>query len=134
MKRFLLSWGIFIAFFIAALVLYSHPQILEVQGKTGIAKVIVWMAFLAFVGYSYHCSRRENLFRTIRTMNGLYWGRQIGTDLYIGVALFLSFIYLHEGSIITLLFWLVPTLLFANLATLLYVAIHLESILARFVF
>ncbi len=132
MKKFLFSWGIFIAFLVAALSLNWHPQMLEFSGNVGLVKACVWIAFLAFVGYSYYSGTRENLFRTIRTMNGLYWGRQIGIDLYIGVTLFLIFIYLHEGSIIVLAFWLVPTLLFANLATLLYVAIHLESILARF--
>ncbi len=134
MKNYLLSWGIFIAFFLAALGLYWHPQILEFSGNVGLIKACVWIVLLAFAGYSYYSSTRENLFRTIRTMNGLYWGRQIGIDLYIGVSLFLIFIYLHEGSIISLAFWLIPTLLFANLATLLYIVIHLESILARFLY
>ncbi len=124
---------IFAAFALAAFALYGHPQVFEFKGHVGLIKACVWLAFLAFVAYSYYCSTRENIFRTIRTMNGLYWGRQIGIDLYIGVSLFLVFIFLHEGSIIPLLFWLIPTLLFANLATLLYIAINLESILARFI-
>jgi hypothetical protein len=41
-------------------------------------------------------------------------------------------IWLHEGFIIALI-WLVPVLLFANLATLLYVAVHFESLVDRFV-
>jgi hypothetical protein len=44
----------------------------------------------------------------------------------------LSVVYLHEGPLAALA-WLVPVLLFANLATLLYVAIHFEALVARFV-
>jgi hypothetical protein len=43
----------------------------------------------------------------------------------------LSVIILHEGFVVALV-WLVPVLLFANLATLLYVAIHFEALVARF--
>ena len=132
MNRNLIAWLIYGAFAVTALALHWHPQLLDFSGHTGIAKAIVWAAYLAFLVYSLHCSRNENIFRTIKTMNSLYWGRQIGIDLYIGVSLFLAFIYLHEGSVLVFALWLVPALLFVNLATLLYVAIHLESILARF--
>jgi hypothetical protein len=47
--------------------------------------------------------------------------------------LFLAVIYRHQGSVLVLAAWLIPVLLFANLATLLYVAIHFEALVARFV-
>jgi len=49
-----------------------------------------------------------------------------------GLLLFLAVIYLHQGSVLVLAAWLIPVLLFANLATLLYVAIHFETLVARF--
>jgi hypothetical protein len=98
----------------------------------GAAKAVVWLAFLLFTAYSIYCSGRENIFKTIRTMARLHWGRQIGLDLYLGLALSLAVICLHEGPI-ALALWLVPVLLFANLATLLYLAVHFESLVARLV-
>jgi hypothetical protein len=132
MNQNLISWGVFAAFVVGAVALGWHPAILRFEGPMGAAKAVVWLAFLAFTAYSIYCSGRENIFRTIRTMARLHWGRQIGIDLYLGLLLSLSVIYLHEGSL-AVLAWLVPVLLFANLATLLYVAIHFEALVARFV-
>ena len=53
--------------------------------------------------------------------------RQIGADLYLGLFLGLIIVYLHSGFIAVLL-WLIPTLVFANLAMLLYFAIHFDAI------
>lgn len=65
-------------------------------------------------------------------MSGLHWGRQIGIDLYIGITIMAFFIYLHSGSVFVLLLWLLPLFAFANLATLLYIAIHYDSIVEKF--
>jgi hypothetical protein len=132
MKQNLISWGVFTAFVVAAVILGWHPAIFRFEGATGAAKAVVWLAFLSFTAYSIYCSGRENIFRTIKSMARFHWGRQIGIDLYLGLLLSLSVIYLHEGSLAALA-WLVPVLLFANLATLLYVAIHFEALVARFV-
>ena len=132
MNQNLISWGIFAAFVVCAVALGWHPAILRFEGPMGAAKIFVWLAFLSFTAYSIYCSGRENIFRTIRSMARLHWGRQIGIDLYLGLLLSLSVIWLHEGFIIALI-WLVPVLLFANLATLLYVAVHFESLVDRFV-
>src|SRR5687767_2969403 len=123
MKQNAISWGVFVAFVACALGFEWHDRILSLKGPMGAAKAAVWLVFLAFLGYSIHCSRKENIFKTIRSMYQLYWGRQIGTDLYLGLLLSLSVIYLHQGSLAALL-WFIPVMLFANLATLLYVAIH----------
>lgn len=128
----LLFWAIFAAFAVAAVAVEWHQQIAAFSGGLGIAKLFVWAAFFLFVAYSYYCSTQENIFKTIEKMGALHWGRQIGIDLYIGVGLSLVLIYLNEGSIWVLLFWLLPMLLFANLATLLYVALNVESLAAHF--
>jgi len=112
---------------------------LSIGAATGFAgrltplAVVLAMVACLFTAYSIYCSGRENIFKTIRTMAWLHWGRQIGTDLYLGLLLFLAVIYLHQGSVLVLAAWLIPVLLFANLATLLYVAIHFEALVARFV-
>ncbi len=128
----LLPWGVFAAFVAGAIGFGLHPAMFRFDGPMGLGKLVVWLAFLLFTAYSIYCSGRENIFRTIKTMSRLHWGRQIGIDLYLGLLLFLSVIYLHQGSLLVLALWFVPVLLFANLATLLYVAIHFESLVARF--
>ncbi|SMD35390.1 hypothetical protein SAMN04488029_2492 [Reichenbachiella faecimaris] len=104
----------------------EHPFISH--GPYPIGKSIIWCAFLAFSGYSYFCSAKESLFRTIKSMLKLHWGRQIGTDLYLGLVLFMLFMFFHQESWLIPLFWLLPVLAFANLATLLYLALHYDSI------
>lgn len=128
----LIAWSVFALFVACALGVEWHSDILDFTGALGGAKGVVWLAFLGFTAYSIYCSTQENIFRTIRSMAQLHWGRQIGIDLYLGLALSLSIIFLHQGPI-ALLLWVVPVLLFANLATLLYVAIHFDSLVARFV-
>jgi len=132
MKANLISWGVFGAFVACAIGFGWHAALFRFDGPMGLAKIVVWLAFLLFTAYSIYCSGRENVFKTIRTMARLHWGRQIGTDLYLGLLLFLAVIYLHQGSVLVLAAWLIPVLLFANLATLLYVAIHFETLVARF--
>jgi hypothetical protein len=133
MKANLISWGVFAAFAACAVGFGWHAALFRFDGPMGAAKLVVWLAFVLFTAYSIYCSSRENIFKTIRTMARLHWGRQIGIDLYLGLSLFLAVIYLHQGSVLVLAAWLIPVLLFANLATLLYVAIHFEALVARFV-
>ena len=131
MNQNLIPWGVFAAFVVCAVVLGWHPAIFRFEGPMAAAKIFVWLAFLSFTAYSIYCSGKENIFKTIKTMARFHWSRQIGIDLYLGLLLALSVIYLHEGFVVALV-WLVPVLLFANLATLLYVAIHFEALVARF--
>jgi hypothetical protein len=127
-----LSWAVFFAFVAAALSLSWHSRMLEFDGASGIGKAMVWLAFVLFTGYSVYCSTKENIFKTIARMAQLHWGRQIGLDLYLGLILFCTVVYLQSGWLVLVL-WLLPILLFANLATLLYVAIHFDALVARFV-
>lgn len=124
------SWAVYAAFVAAALYLNWHPKLFSFDGDLGVLKLIVWAVFLSFLAYSVYCSTRENIFRSIRKIAELHWGRQIGIDLYLGLFIFLIFIYLHEGFFAAAL-WALPTLLFANLSTLLYLAIHFDAIASK---
>ena len=116
----------------AALVFGWQDDTLSFAGPLGGIKLAVWVLWLSFLGYSVYCSTQESLFRTMGKMAGLHWGRQIGLDLYLGVSLALIIIYLHEGSLAVVL-WLVPAVVYANLAILLYFAIHFDALVARFI-
>lgn len=131
MRKNLIPWSVFSLFVVFALAASWHPTIFQFEGAVGVGKAIVWLAFITFTGYSIYCSGRENLFRSIGSIAKLHWGRQVGLDLYLGLILFLGFVFLREGLLV-LLFWSLPVLLFGNLATLLYVAIHFESIVSLF--
>lgn len=126
-----LMWGAFAAFVAIALAVDGHPDLFTPKRLPG-GKHALWGVWVLFLAYSFYSSTRENLFRTIGVLSRLWWGRQIGLDLYIGASLSLGLIYLHEGSALVMLAWLLPVLAFVNLATLLYFAIHYDSIVARF--
>jgi hypothetical protein len=125
-------WIVYFGFAIYALVANWQISTFEFSGAQGVGKALTWLTLLAFLFYSLYSSSQENIAHIIRDMKACYWGRQIGIDLYLGVAIVLSLIYLNEGSVGVLLVWLVPLIIFANLATLLYLAIHFDQIVARF--
>ncbi len=120
-------WSLYAVF--VAVALYSNWQgsTLNFNGPLGGIKAIVWLALLGFLIYSVYCSFRENFFRSVRSIASLHWGRQIGADLYLGLFIGLLVIALNEGVVVALI-WLLPILVYANLAMLLYVAIHFDSI------
>ena len=122
-----LLWGAYAVFVGLAFYLNWHERMFQFSGSLAMLKLSVWAVFLCFLAYSVYCSTREDLFRTIGQMSKLYWGRQIGADLYLGLFLGLIIVYLH-GGIVAVLLWIIPTLAFANLAILLYFAIHFDAI------
>ena len=124
-------WGAYALFFVSALYLNWHERMFEFGAQLGTLKLAVWAALVCFLAYSVYCSSREDLFRSIREIGKLHWGRQIGTDLYLGLSLGLIIVYLHGGALAALL-WAIPTLAFANLAILLYFAIHFDAIVDKF--
>jgi len=126
-----LLWLVYFVF--AALAVYFdwHGDVFSFSGPLAPFKAIIWLAFAGFLAYSVYASRHESLFRTVKVMNRLYWGRQIGADLYIGCFLAMFIIYLNDGALAAAL-WLVPTLLFANLSILLYFALNFEKLVALF--
>jgi hypothetical protein len=132
MKKFnYLFWGFWAIWTIGVLYLEANAQTFSLQTPYAGLKYFLWLLFIAFTAYSYYCSTRENIFKTFKIMNSLHWGRQIGIDLYLGVTLSLMFIFLHQGSLVMFL-WLLPCLIFANIATLFYFAVHFDGIVAQF--
>lgn len=129
-KRGLFLWCIYALFVVSALFLNWHENPFKFDTPLGAIKLSVWLVLAGFLAYSIYCTSREDLFRSIRSILSLYWGRQIGADLYIGLSLGLLIIYLNEGALAVLL-WLFPIVAFANLAVLLYFAIHFDSIVMK---
>jgi len=129
----IVPWAVFAVFVSIALATHQGEPLFRSEGPYGPGKLIAWLLFLMFLAYSVYCSRRENIFRTIRSIYPFHWARQIGIDLYLGLVCALFLIYLNEASLLVLLLWLLPVLLFANLATLLYFAMHYDSIVSLFV-
>ena len=135
MKQFIkknLLWIIFIAFAIMALLTKEDASVFVSHGLYPFGKYIIWILFGSFLGYTIHCSRKENFFKSIKRMNEMYWGRQVGIDLYLGLLLPLLVIYLHGGSVV-LLMWIIPVLINANLFTLLYFALNYDSLVSQFI-
>ena len=127
-----LLWLAFVVFVACALYADWHENLFALRGPLAPVKALVWLTLAGFLGFTIFASARENLFRSIDEIGELYWGRQIGIDLYIGLLIFLFFVYLNEGSLLVTLCWLIPAIAFVNLATLVYLAIHFEEIVAKF--
>lgn len=127
MKSKNISWLIYVSFVLLAIFINSEHPFMSF-GPHSYGKYLMWLLFLVFSAYTYHCSSHESLFKTIKTMNGLYWGRQIGIDLYLGLFMFIAFVFFHQQTVLVSLLWIIPILIFGNLATLLYLALHYDSI------
>ena len=129
-KSGLALWGLYGAFALFAVLANMQESTFQFSGPLGGLKAIVWLALLAFLGYSVYCSFRENFFRSLRSIATLHWGRQIGADVYLGLFISLIIIFLNEGALVALI-WLVPILIYANLVVLLYLAINFDSIVTK---
>ncbi len=126
-------WFVFFVFVALAVVFRGAEPLFLSQGPYPLGKIVVWVIFFVFLLYTLGCSARENFFKSMRSLFPYLWARQVGIDLYIGLILSACIILLVEGSLWVMLIWLVPMILFGNLATLLYVALHYDSILVYFV-
>ncbi|MCA9541720.1 MAG: hypothetical protein KC620_22640 [Myxococcales bacterium] len=124
-------WLAYLAFAAGAFALTADERLFSFSGRGAPGKAAVWVVWIGFLLYSVVASTKANLFDTIREMSGDWWGRQIGTDLYIGITMFAALIYFNEGSPLTLLIWLAPLIIYANLTTLLYLAIHYDQIVDK---
>ncbi len=129
--RGLALWGIYGAFASYAIYANWHQTMFQFGGPLGAVKIALWAALIGFLAYSVYCTSREDLFRSIGVIATLHWGRQIGADLYLGLFVGIFLIYLNEGAVVALI-WVLPTLAFANLSILLYMAINFETIVAKF--
>ena len=120
-------WVLFAVFVVLAIAFNEEPIFLS-SGPYAAGKIVAWVAFLAFLLYSLDVGNKESFFKALKRMYPILWSRQIGIDLYIGVSMFLTLMYINESSIIVFCLWLIPTIIYANLATLLYLALHYDSI------
>ena len=127
-----ISWILFFLFVVCAVYFSWHENLFTYERPLDAGKFVIWAVFVGFTAYSVYCSYNEDLFKTIKVMSGLHWGRQIGIDLYIGVSILLFLVYLQSGSVLVLLLWLLPFLVFANLATLLFLALNYDQIVDAF--
>ncbi len=129
-KSGLVLWGLYVAFATYALTANMRETTFQFGGTLGGVKAVVWLALIGFLSYSIYCSFRENFFRSVRSIATLHWGRQIGTDLYLGLFIAIFIIFLNEGALVVLI-WLVPILFYANPVVLLYLAIKFDSIVTK---
>ncbi len=125
-------WILFIGFAIFAVSSRQDKFIFVSQSPYSFGKYIVWIIFVCFFAYSIYASSKENFFRTLTRISKMFWGWQIGIDLYIGLVLPLIIIHLH-GGVFVFLVWLIPVLIYANLATLLYLALNYDSLINHFI-
>ncbi len=125
-------WVVFAIFAFTAMYFHDGEPLFISHGAYPAGKAIAWIIFIWFLLYSIYCSTKENIFKTIKTIFPLHWARQIGIDLYLGLAMTTFLIYLNEGSLLILALWFIPIVLFANLASLLYVAMNYDSIVSNF--
>jgi hypothetical protein len=126
-------WLFYFIFVLVALFNHSAEPLFTSNGPYALGKPFVWMVLVLFLIYTLRISVKENFFKSLGQLSPILWSRQIGLDLYIGLMLPLFIIYLNEGSLLVMLIWFLPIFVFANLATLLYVALNYDSIVALLV-
>ncbi|MEM7439666.1 MAG: hypothetical protein AAF393_08710 [Pseudomonadota bacterium] len=132
LKRYSL-WIFYAAFLLLAVIFGGRESLFtSADERLTMAKTVVLIVFIGFLIYSLYATKKENFFRTLGVMNRLYWGRQVGMDLYISVFLSLAIIYLVEGSFVVTALWLVPVLIFANLAILPYLLLNFTAVVGVF--
>ena len=127
-----LLWIAFLAFCAAAIYFKGDEPLFYSEGPYAAGKYIAWAMFFGFLGYTFYCSSKKSFLKSVPHIWKEIWVRQISIDLYIGIVLSCAVIYFHEGSLLILLLWLGPILLFANLAVLLYVAMNYGSLVSHF--
>ena len=125
-------WIFYFGFAAYAMLTHTGEPLFSLAGPYGWGKAVTWVTLFVFLIFSLYCTVRENFFKSIYKVNGYLWGRQVGIDLYIGLLVPLMLIYLNEGSLLVVAIWFVPILLLANLATLLYLAMNYQSLVAHF--
>lgn len=126
-----LMWlGLFVISGVAIGVNWSE-DLWRLRNSYSYGKYVLWAAYFAFVGYGLYATKRENFFKSVKKIASLYWGRQVGIDLYIGFVLFLAFIGFHQSSLTAVALWTVPMLIYGNQLSLLYLAIHYESFMPK---
>lgn len=126
-------WIFYFAFAAYAILTHNNEPVFSTAGPYGFGKAIVWLILAGFLAYTIYCYQQENFFKSVSKINSFLWGRQIGIDLYLGLLIPLTLIFLNEGSLLAVAIWFLPILVMANLATLLYIALNYQSLVAHFV-
>ena len=132
LKKANLLWLFYAGFLAAAIITHHSEGLFFSDGPYSLGKPLIWLTWAAFLAYTIHVNKRENFFKTMVKLNPFLWHRQIGIDLYIGLLVPLFLIYLNEGSFLVTLLWFLPIFIFANLATLPYLALNYDSLIAHF--
>ena len=126
-------WILYGIFVLLAILFKGEEALFISSGPYPYGKSFLWATLIAFILYSLYCHGKEDFFKTMGITGKYYWTKQIGIDLYLGVALSAAVIYLNTGSCLVLALWMAPLIVFANLATLLYFAMNYDSIISHFI-
>ena len=125
-------WVIYVVFVVLVFMNHKDEHPFISHGDYPMGKYLIWVIYLGFLSYSIYCSAVESFFGSLKKLYPFHWARQIGLDLYIGLILSLGIIYLNEGSVLLVLLWMIPVVIYANLAILLYAALNYDSIVSNF--
>jgi len=125
-------WVFYFVFTVWAISTHDSEPVFSVAGPLGYGKALTWVILIGFLAYSLYCHIRESFFHSMRDLMPYFWFKQIGFDLYLGLLIPLALIYLSEGSLVTVGIWFLPLFFMANLATLLYLALNYQSLIAHF--
>jgi hypothetical protein len=126
-----LLWLVFAMFAAGAVWDDSTETMFDLDTPYGWGKPVIWFVFIGFLAYSAEASRHDSLPDMLKAMLRRPWGRQIGLDLYIGLFLFGGLIWLVSGDWLALAVWLVALCVYGNLASLLWLVINYDLLVAR---
>lgn len=130
--RRVVFWGAFFIFVCVAFATHLTDEFWQFQGPVGFTRAMILAVWIGFTSYSIYCIPHESLWRSAQEILRLFWGRQVTADLYISVGLSIGLVWLVTGSILETLLWSLAFLPFANLAILLFIALHVPEILGGF--
>jgi hypothetical protein len=125
-------WVIYLLFVFSIIYVNWHEQMFSINQQKPIGKILIWLMFIGFSCYTIYCSMNEHFMKSLRKILAFHWGKQIGLDLTLGLIVSLFVIYWHSGSLLFAFLWLIPCIAFGNLTTLLYFAIHYETLVSKF--
>lgn len=124
---------VYLLWVVVVVALNHHQDLFSFSKPLFGGKLMLWAIFLGFSAYTIYCSTVEDFFKSLRKILVFRWGKQIGYDLLIGLSMFVLLIFLHSGSALAALLWIIPCVCFGNLAALLYFAMHYDSIVGAFI-
>jgi hypothetical protein len=124
---------LYIAFVIAVIGTNWHEKLFDFSQKMALGKVLILLIWLSFSILTIKYSIEENFFKSLKKITAFRWGRQIGLDLWVGQTLALIIVYWFTGSFLTVLLWLIPFIVFGNLATLLFFFMNYDALVGQII-